>query len=103
MRKRKIIAVRSYKGSQSLMHDRIEAIGDQRYRVLIKRDAYDLQSHLRGFVYSTAHNEWKLLVDRPIEGAACSKFSYVQPVDVAKSAFEEDAESVISELEQIVY
>ncbi len=103
------IATRFYNQSQSWNYEHIcETVrprdsGRLKFRIVIRRNAYDCQSYLRGFVLDPMHLSWNLLVDRPIKGTHCQDVSYVQPEDKAnKSAFERDAHEVLRELMQIV-
>ena len=84
---------------QSWHYERIVDNGDLKLRVFIKRNAYDSQSYVRGYVLDG--KKWNCIVDRPIEGAACYNVSYLQKV-VDNHLFNVDADSVLRELVEIL-
>ena len=97
------ISERFYKSSQSWVYERIIAAQAIRLRVLIRRNAYDIQSYVRGYALDSKESKWNLLVDRPIKGAACEEASYVDSEEKADiNRFKQDAKHVIDELIDIL-
>ncbi len=66
-------------------------------KLKIRRNAYDIQSYLRGYVFDPIQKNWNLLVDHPIMAAACSVVTYVdrQP-DI--ELFRRDSQGILEEL-----
>lgn len=94
------ISQRFYNARQSWIYEQIVAIGPRRLRILIRRNAYDEQSYLRGYALDPEKLAWNLLVDRPIEGAACKSVSYIDAAN--QRPFDLDAEDVLKELQAIL-
>lgn len=69
-----IILSRTWKGSQSLMAELIVARNQQRFRSLLCRDAYDMQSYLR--VETWTSDGWTTVTAFPIRGLKCERHSY---------------------------
>ncbi len=85
------------------MYERIIACKLVRLRVLIRRNAYNVQSYVRGYALGSKESKWNLLVDRPIKGAACEGASYVENEEKADiNSFKQDAKHVIDELIDIL-
>jgi hypothetical protein len=104
----KTISERFYNLNQSWYYERIVEIKGVKLKVHIRRNAYDNQSHLNGLVFDPAAMKWNKIVHRPIEGAKCESASYVQDLkhhtpslQVDKSLFIADADSIIEELKAI--
>jgi hypothetical protein len=95
------ISQQFYNSEQSWHFERIVKHGKLRMRVDIRRNAYDFQSWVRGYIFDPVHMKWNLLVDRPIEGAKCEQASYVRKVE-SIAPFQADAESVLKELNELV-
>lgn len=72
---------------------------DLRFRVQIRRNAYNDQSWIRGSIMSPSHFCWNTLVERPIQTAFCEKESYLR--DATMESFRKDALSVVKELEKL--
>jgi hypothetical protein len=99
-----IIAERFYNEHQSWIYEKVVKRGPLKLRVLIRRNSYDDQSSLRGYAFDAIHNQWNLLVDRPMnERAKCYEVSYVQPREKANlKSFQDDAMAILGELLQII-
>lgn len=92
------ISERFYQQSQSWIYDRIVSWDNlseskARIRVEIRRNAYDDQSYIHGFVYSLTSMQWNLLVTKPIQQALCRDVSYTNS-NPNKTLFVCDAEAV---------
>jgi hypothetical protein len=95
------ISTQFYNLDQSWHYEIIVRVGGVKLRVLIRRNAYDDQSYVRGYAFSEL--KWNLLVDRPIQTAKCEPVSYVQSKDqFDPNLFVLDGESVLKELQEIV-
>lgn len=92
----KTISERFYNQSQSWFYERIADSGSHRFRVFIRRNAYDEQSFVRGYVFCSTALQWNLIVDRPIMGAACEASSYVDKG--RKELYQQDSDNVLNEL-----
>lgn len=100
----KVISARFYNLHQSWIYERIIKVDDHKLRVVIRRNAYDDQSYVRGYALDPVKLDWNCLVDKPIAGASCYSISYVLPVERAnRLLFEKDADAVIEELKSIVF
>jgi hypothetical protein len=100
--KSKQISEQFYNLSQSWCYERIIAIDGAKLKVEIRRNAYDDQSYMRGYVLDSSVVKWNLVVNRPIKGSNCEPASYVQDRNkVDKSLFVADADSIIEELKVI--
>lgn len=95
------ISQRFFNADQSWHFERIVKHGKLKMRVDIRRNAYDFQSWVRGYILDPVHMKWNLLVDRPIEGAKCEQANYVRTVE-SVAPFEADAASVLKELTDLV-
>ena len=94
------IALRFYNTGSDWIYEHTIACGVRRYRVHIRRNAYDFQSSITGFVYSHENSKWNELVHRPIDGSRASTVSYVCK-DPDRHLFDDDAEEVFEELRAI--
>lgn len=90
------ISERFYNQSQSWFYERIVDSGSYRFRVFIRRNAYDEQSFVRGYVFCSNTMQWNLIVDRPIIGAACEVSSYADKG--RKELYQQDSDNVLNEL-----
>lgn len=98
----KIVSENFYRSDQSWHYDLVViTYKGNRFKVAIRRNAYDEQSYLRGYCFNRESTSWQLLVDHPIYGAACEKVSYVHE-KAPKEPFVQDAKSVLNELKLIV-
>jgi len=98
-----IISSQFFNQSQSWNYETIVRSAALKLRVHIRRNAYDDQSHIRGFVLDPVALKWNTLVDRPIGSGACSDVSYTSVESKAdRPAFERDAAGVLAELLEIV-
>lgn len=73
---------------------------DLRFRVQIRRNAYNDQSWVRGSIMDPVHLKWNVVVERPIETAWCKDANYVSTAKV--EPFRQDALSVTNELKKLV-
>lgn len=96
-----LISEQFYNESQSWHYQRVLNVDGRKYKIYIRRNAYDCQSYLHGYCFDTNTTSWQRLVELPIYNAACESVSYVQK-SVDKSLFEKDADSVLTQLQQIV-
>lgn len=70
-----IVLERTWRGQQALMAELIVARAQQRFRSLLNRDAYDMQSYLR--VETWTNDGWTTVTTFPIKGLKCERHSYV--------------------------
>ena len=92
------ITKRTHQESQTLYHTRVYHIGvSTPYRIKIERDAYDHQS--RGLVHRWNGDEWKLLLEVPIEELACHALSVYasRKSKATHTDFDKDCEALITE------
>jgi hypothetical protein len=74
----------------------------RKFRVRIKRNAYDDQSHAKVEVW--ANNKWESVSSMPIQDCKCAVISYVvRREDFGIGLFREDARTLLQEAKQIVY
>lgn len=96
-----LISHQFYNADQSWNFEKIINVGKAKLRIHIRRNSANHQSFVRGYLFG--NSQWNLIVDRPIETAACKSVSYVNPEKtVKKELFELDFESVFFELIKII-
>src|SRR5262245_23806588 len=95
------ISQRFYLQNQSWNFERIVELEGRKVKVEIRRNAYDDQSYLRGFVLDPVHLCWNTLVNLPISGACCRAASYGRK-DEPIAPFERDAAGILAELKKIL-
>ena len=102
MAKKKTIAERTWKLNQSWYYELVVATPSKhRFRVQIRRNAYDDQNYIRGDVYSPQFMGWSRLVDKPVtQSSSIASVSYLR--EVADGAFDAEANAVIVEMLEIV-
>jgi hypothetical protein len=88
-----------YDRNQTRCYDWVVQFGRNKFKVEIRRNAYDFQSYRRGYVFDST--KWNLVVDHPITGAACAVVSYVDR-SPDKRLFVQDAQAMVKELRLIV-
>jgi len=97
-----IIRENLYNLDQSWNYERVIESGNLKYRVFIRRNAYDSQSYIHGFVLDPVHKKWNQVVNLPITIASCNSVSYVQKeTPEMRRLFEQDAFMVLNELRAI--
>lgn len=94
------ISQRCYKQSQSWYYEWTGALKGRKFKVAIRRNAYDEQSYARGFIYDPGRSEWSLIVNAPITECDCKRISYTQE-NVTADDFHNDADKIMDELEKI--
>jgi hypothetical protein len=82
------IAEQTYNHSQSWNYDLIVVSSGVRYRVEIRRNAYDFQSWAK--VSRWDGTKWHPVYNEPIESCRCKSISYVER-DVQHDVFRPDA------------
>lgn len=94
--KTKILQADFSHNSQSWFFTQIAIIGKNKFRIRIRRDAYDFQSYALAELWNG--QEWKQVISRPIEKMLCHSVSYVFENLTAeqKGFFEFDAEELIA-------
>lgn len=98
----KTISERCHNKEQSWFYERIEKVDQSRLRVSIRRNAYDDQSYVRGYVFDPGNIKWNLIVDLPFQSAACKRVNYTDEY-ITIGDFAPDAENVLTELLAILY
>ena len=61
-----LISERFYNESQSWHYERILNVDGRKYKVYIRRNAYDSHSYLHGYCFDINTTSWQLLVEQPI-------------------------------------
>lgn len=51
-------------------------VSGRRFRVKIRRNAYNEQSSAAGYIYDTRQSKWNAIVSFPIENCDCNHLSY---------------------------
>jgi hypothetical protein len=87
--------------SQSWFYTHIEVIGSKKYRVRIRRNAYDFQCY--AIVEIWTGKKWAEVISRPIEEMSCSSVSYTQEIlsEADKTRFKLDATNLLALAVQI--
>ena len=99
----KQISQQFYKQNQSWHYENILDCDGKKLKVHIRRNAYDKQSYLHGYIFDPVASKWNLIVSRPIEGANCESVSYTDRKEVVNEGlFVEDSNSIIEELKEII-
>lgn len=82
--------------SQSWFYTKISILGSKKYRIRIRRNAYDFQSYAVAELWNG--QEWKEVISRPIEKMLCSKVSYTKETLTLDETgfFEFDAEELLA-------
>lgn len=83
----KTISTQTYNENQSWYHKRVVVVDERRFKVHIRRNAYDFQSFAKVELWNGS--EWKGVYSEPITACACKSISYVQS-GITDTAFEED-------------
>jgi hypothetical protein len=94
----KEISERFYPHSQSLWYERVLDHKGTRFRVEIRRNAYDDQSWAR--VDRWNGEEWKRVVHAPISACLCKEVSYAAR-NPTQELFEKDADRLLQEALEI--
>lgn len=90
-----------YNQDQSWHYEKIVRFGNfSRLKVYIRRNAYDNQSFVKGYVLKDS--QWNLIVARPIETARCKETSYLGNSKGSICLFREDAGDVLDLLIEIL-
>ena len=88
-----------FKRSQSWHYHWIGKLGKKSVKIEIKRNAYDSQSGIRGFVMT--NDTWSKIVYRPIISSPVKEISYVDKnPDI--QLFQTERDSVLEELSQLI-
>jgi hypothetical protein len=92
------ISERCWKGRQSWHYELIVNHNARKFRVTIKRDAYDFQCVARVDLW---RGKWEHVLSLDISECDCKKVSYVDP-NVNAGAFRDDAVKMLTTARQIV-
>ena len=99
---RRALVARCWKQSQSLCGEIIWKRSDgTRFRALLERNAYDDQSSLKVYTWTSSEG-WALVTRKPIEMCASKRWSYVSRGDEWHSDAYEDMWRIIDEAKEIV-
>lgn len=97
----KIIKERTWNSDQSWHYEKIVVHPDGfRFRVQIKRNAYDTQSYARVSTWTTEEG-WEVVTTDPIEVCACAGINYVMK-NVRNADFKADAERLLDVAQEVV-
>ncbi|MCK9434346.1 MAG: hypothetical protein M0R32_05870 [Candidatus Cloacimonetes bacterium] len=82
--------------SQSWFYTHIEILGPNKYRVRIRRNAYDFQCY--AIVEIWTGKKWSQVISRPIEEMSCNSVSYTQETlsEADKTRFKVDATNLLA-------
>lgn len=95
----KVISTRVYNQNQSWVFEKVVETYDQKVKVTIVRNAYDMQSYGKTEIW--ADNKWNKITNVPIQFLECKKISYVQE-NVGVNDFEKDYKFLLEEALQII-
>ena len=100
--KTEIVSELLYNRSQSWYYTYIEKNDYGKLKVEIRRNAYDEQSYIHGFVFSPKDMQWNLLIDYPLSHfPTIERISYVH-MNVQQEPFEIVRQKIVSELLTII-
>jgi len=85
---------------QSWFYRWVGKLDNKSVKVCIKRNAYDTQSYIEGYIMKNKE-EWSKIVWRPINDSAVKTVSYVQK-DPDKNLFIEEKDSVLKEIYELI-
>ena len=92
-----LIQPRVWNAGQSWHYQGVWLVCGRKVRIDIRRNAYDMQSHLRAEVFDPVANNWNELCSQPIEVAACKAISYVDKQEKVMLPFRLDAKALLDE------
>lgn len=97
----KVLGDRMYNLNHSWYYELVVKRNQVKFRISIRRNAYDNQSYIRGYKYDG--EQWQCLVDKPIEQSPCAEISYVvkDRQEQYKKLFLEESHLVVKELWEI--
>lgn len=87
---------------QSWNYTKVVKVGDTRFRIRLRRNAYDFQSY--AIVERWNGEEWKQVLSRPISEMLCKEIGYYEELLTAeqKGFFEFDADALLKIALEIV-